>query len=404
MNWKKFLTDFIFEWKKTIINKIDINDVKITQFINEYWASKQRQSCSLHEVSYRACFKPELPKFFINLLTKEWDVVYDPFSWRWTTVLEAWLIWRNIIVNDINPLTKILIQPRFFIPNNKDVENRLKEIQILDKIESDIDLTMFYESNTLKEILSLKKYLDDKIKEKKEDSIDRWIRMVATSRLTWHSKWFFSVYTLPPNQAVTKERQIKINKDRNQIPEYRNVKDLILKKSKSLIKDLNKKDIQNLNQVWDKWLFLNNNAWDTLKIKDNSVNLTVTSPPFLDVVNYAQDNWLRCWFNWIDVKEIEKKIITNKKIEDWCEFIQKVFNELYRITKTNWYVAFEVWEVRNWKIKLDEYVVKLWLKSWFKCEWILINDQIFTKTANIWGVNNNNLWTNTNRIVIFKKV
>jgi len=43
---------------------------------------------------------------------------------------------------------------------------------------------MFYESNTLKEILSLKKYLDDKVKEKKEDPIDRWIRMVATSRLT----------------------------------------------------------------------------------------------------------------------------------------------------------------------------------------------------------------------------
>jgi len=34
---------------------------------------------------------------------------------------------------------------------------------------------------------------------------------------------------------------------------------------------------------------------------------------------------------------------------------------------------------------------------------ILINDQKFTKTANCWGVNNNNKGTNTNRIVLFRK-
>ena len=45
-----------------------------------------------------------------------------------------------------------------------------------------------------------------------EDNIDRWIRMVATNRLTGHSPGFFSVYTLPPNQAASQNSQIKINK------------------------------------------------------------------------------------------------------------------------------------------------------------------------------------------------
>ena len=31
------------------------------------------------------------------------------------------------------------------------------------------------------------------------------------------------------------------------------------------------------------------------------------------------------------------------------------------------------------------------------------NAQKFTKTANIWGVSNNSLGTNTNRIVLFRK-
>ena len=44
--------------------------------VNEYWTSGQRQANSLHEISYRACFKPQLPKFFIERLTKVGDGVY----------------------------------------------------------------------------------------------------------------------------------------------------------------------------------------------------------------------------------------------------------------------------------------------------------------------------------------
>ena len=39
----------------------------------------------------------------------------------------------------------------------------------------------------------------------------------------------------------------------------------------------------------------------------------------------------------------------------------------------------------------------------FACDAVLINQQAFTKTANIWGVGNNTLGTNSNRIVVFKK-
>jgi len=34
---------------------------------------------------------------------------------------------------------------------------------------------------------------------------------------------------------------------------------------------------------------------------------------------------------------------------------------------------------------------------------VLINDQKFTKTANCWGVDNNDKGTNTNRVVVFRK-
>ena len=42
--------------------------------------------------------------------------------------------------------------------------------------------------------------------------------MVAINRLTGHSPGFFSVYTMPPNQAVSAVSQRKINAARGQMP------------------------------------------------------------------------------------------------------------------------------------------------------------------------------------------
>src|SRR5271170_6958601 len=58
-------------------------------FVNEFWTSKQRAASRLHEISYRACFKPQLPRFFIERLTAPGEVVYDPFMGRGTTLLET---------------------------------------------------------------------------------------------------------------------------------------------------------------------------------------------------------------------------------------------------------------------------------------------------------------------------
>ena len=214
------ILDFSLEKKNTTIEYLEFSGRNIPKYINEFWTAKQKQASSLQEVAYRACFKPQLPRFFIELLTSEGDVVYDPFLGRGTTVIEAGLLARNVIGNDINPLSKILSKPRISLVNVKDIEERLKKIPINYNLKSDLDLSMFYHPKTEKEIVSLKEYLLNK----NLDSVDEWIQMIATNRLTGHSKGFFSVYTLPPNQAVSAKRQIIINKKMNQVPEYRNIK------------------------------------------------------------------------------------------------------------------------------------------------------------------------------------
>lgn len=410
---KSHLTDFNYSEtddlfsaensSKTEIDYLKINEQSLPRFTNEYWTSKQRQANPLHEISYRACFKPQLPRFFIQLLTQKGDMVYDPFSGRGTTIIEAALIGRNIIANDINPLSIVLSKPRLFIPKISELEERLNDIEFDYSLKADIDLSMFYHPKTEAEIVSLKNYLQKRKGENEEDEIDAWIRMIATNRLTGHSTNFFSVYTLPPNQAVSQEQQKKINEIRKQRPEYKGTKKIILKKSFDLIKDINNETNRQLRKIASRALFLNQDARFTNEIPSNSIQLTVTSPPFLDVVQYTDDNWVRCWFNSIDVNEIAAKITVSKKVDEWSKVMLEVFKQLLRVTKNGGYVAFEVGEVRNGKIKLDEFVVPIGLEVGFHCEGILINKQIFTKTANIWGIRNNEKGTNTNRIVLFRK-
>ncbi|MFH1136980.1 MAG: DNA methyltransferase [Pseudomonadota bacterium] len=371
-------------------------------FSDEFWTAGQRQASSLHEISYRGCFKPQLPEFFIRRLTRPGDLVYDPFSGRGTTVIEAALLARRTAANDVNPLSRLLCAPRLFPPRPEEVAARLEEIDLDPQAKADIDLSMFYHPRTEGEIASLKNYLIEKAD--RADLLDDWIRMTATNRLTGHSKGFFSVYTLPPNQATSPERQVKINEKRNQQPEYRDVKALILKKTKSLLKKIGPAERGALAESTRGGpVFLENDAAHTPEIPSDSVKLTVTSPPFLDVVQYSADNWLRCWFNNLDAARIAAGITMARKVEKWTETMGAVFRELYRVAQPGGFVAFEVGEVKNRTVKLEEHVIPLGLAAGFGCHGVWINLQAFTKTSNIWGVGNNDLGTNTNRIVVFEK-
>jgi hypothetical protein len=225
--------------------------------------------------------------------------------------------------------------------------------------------------------------------------------MVAVNRLTGHSPGFFSVYTLPPNQAVSVASQRKINAARNQSPPRRHVPEIIARKSRQLLADFDGGAAGALACAREHAQLLTKPASKVPEIKSGTVSLVVTSPPFLDVVNYAVDNWLRCWFIGVDPASVA--LTVPGKLAEWQRAMTEVFGELHRILKRGGHVAFEVGEVRSGKIKLEEAVLPCGLAAGLKPLLILINDQKFTKTANCWGVDNNSKGTNTNRIVVFRK-
>ncbi len=156
-----------------------------------------------------------------------------------------------------------------------------------------------------------------------------------------------------------------------------------------------------LAEVAPQAILLTQPAAHTPQIPDCSVSLVVTSPPFLDVVDYATDNWLRCWFLGIDAQSV--KLTVPRKLDAWQAAMTEVFRELYRLLKPDGHVAFEVGEVHAGKTRLEEAALPCGVATGLEPELVLINDQQFTKTANCWGVDNMAKGTNTNRIVLFRR-
>lgn len=383
---------------KSLVQSKDHGEFVVPTFTNEFWTAKQRAANNLHEVSYRACFKPQLPRFFIDRLTTPGDLVMDPFMGRGTTLVESALAGRRAAGADINPLSGILTAPRLNPPTQASVKERLLKIDFTKGGDEPEDLLTFYHPDTLREISALRRHL---LEPPGADAADAWIRMVATNRLTGHSPGFFSVYTLPPNQAVTVARQKLINAKRNQTPPYRNVRAILEKKSKSLLRDITADDRQRLHSLADRHQIVVSSADDLSEIRANSVALVVTSPPFLDIVQYSTDNWLRCWFNGIDAEQI--RIWKFGNVLRWQEAMARVFVELKRVLRPGGHVAFEVGEVRKGKIQLEDHVIPAATSAGLEPVLVLINAQEFTKTSNCWGVDNQSKGTNTNRIILLRK-
>lgn len=378
----------------------------VPTFSNQFWTRDQKEGNHLHEVSYAACFKPALPRFFIERLTKLGQIVYDPFMGRGTTVLEAALIGRIPWGNDVNPLSVLLVRPRLQPPSLDQVQTRLDEIDLCDFGELRRDLRVFYHPETLKKLCGLRKYLLDRQSSSRLDIIDEWIWMVAMTRLNGHFKSAFSRRSGPPDTNPTIAAQKRINRRNKEIKHrlYRsvdkNLPQILLKKTHELTRKCPPEIREVLNNASGRALLTTNPAHSNPEIPGGAVSLVMTSPAFLKVVDYGEGNWLRCWFAGIDPEKIEFTMLDE---DEWAPYMTRVFEELFRVLEPGGHVAFEVGEVKKGTIPLDLKVLPCGVAAGFMPLLVLINHHDFNKTVRPGSKKNVRQGTNTNRVVIFQK-
>lgn len=372
------------------------------EFVGELWSSSQRQMHSLHySVSYRASFKPELPEFCIRRYSAPGDRILDQFSGRGTTAFQAALLGRIPYASDANPLASLITKAKLFPVGLDEIVLRLHEIDLMRPVPLTSYkemLSPFYHPDTYRELLNLKLAI-----KKNPDQINRFIELLAVSRLHGHSQGFFSVYSFP-QISIPPERQQLINAKRRQEPEYRSVTPRIIKKAAQSLRDGFHADFYNYA---DKSNIQCSDARNLSWLPNNSVDLIITSPPFLDKVDYLTDNWLEFWFTGINPRPLEHSLMMTSNINEWRSFMRDVLAESLRVLCTNCFAVFEVGEVEidGVTIPLDQILAEEAERirvndKIFRVEEILVNQQSFSKLSNCFQVENNRKGTNTNRLVV----
>ncbi|HZW49395.1 MAG TPA: DNA methyltransferase [Bacillota bacterium] len=310
----------------------------------------------IHQVAYLAGLNSHIAAWFIHEKTKSGDLVCDVFAGRGTTGIEASRQGRSFILNDLNPLMPILARPRVERPNFDDIGQRLQEIPFQTtmaiKEECKQDLLAYFSPQILAQLLSLRQYLLVKQRENKLDQIDRWLRFVMTERLLGSGETYFSYPTLPSGFATRPEQQRRFNQKNQADPGRKlDIASLIQQRSGFY---LDGKDNQNASGQ-----YLNQDAANLASITKQSVDLQFTSPPYLNTLEYVDDNWLRLWMNGFSEEDFAARLPRLYTMPEWCDYMNKVLKEQRRFCKSG---AINVWAVAERKVGdrwLDEILAEL---------------------------------------------
>ncbi|MCX5784601.1 MAG: DNA methyltransferase [Elusimicrobia bacterium] len=253
----------------------------------------------LHSICpYFAMFPEEFVREHVEAHTHPGDYVLDPFSGRGTTILESLLLGRKAVAVDINPVAYCISKAKAEHPSLVKVQSRLKElktlwlsmeqtpwIQLRDQMDEFFHRAFFH--STLLELLFLRQEL-----KWKSDSVDRFIAALVLGSLHGErdkSPNYFS--NQMPRTISTKPRySLKYWRKHKLWPHKRDVFGILLSRAEYRLNDTCPTINGQVEMVDAR------RVSETFSDLKGKVKLAITSPPYFNVTNYEEDQWLRLWF------------------------------------------------------------------------------------------------------------
>ncbi len=363
------------------------------------WKSYPKSSRkSLHAIcSYMAMFPPSLPRYFIEKYSEENDVILDPFCGRGTTVLEACIMNRTGIGNDLNPLAFLLSKAKSDVPQKWRILSRLKELEsnydpakVTINSEHD-DIRMIFSDDNLKQLVFLKQELCWK-----KSSVDAFIAALILGSMHGGSESYLSVsmpntFSMSPNYVKNFIREHGLKKP------SRNVFEILRTRLHRFYEKPTKK-----GKVYSQ------DVTNMTCVKDSSIDLIVTSPPYTRVIRYGQFNWIRLWFFNKTGKDVDKKLFFSQSTQKYCDFMTHVLEEMKRVLKPNGKTVLVIGDVKD---RTSDNVLNLAEVVWERCAEPLgfklvepiIEDIISdgAKVSKIWGKKKGNA-TKIDRILVIR--
>lgn len=243
---------------------------------------------------YFAMFPESFAERWIRRLTKPADTVLDPFCGRGTTALAATLAGRSAISCDVNDVAYCLTKAKTLPPAVASIRKRLSALEsgfdesrwIAESAQCPEFFHRGYSRSTLAQLLYLRKIL-----KWKTSRVDNMIAALALGSLHGesHSPSYFSnqmprTISTKPAYSVRFWESRKLRAPRRDVflilrarADYRYESPIPLGASLVLHTDM-----RNLPRERHRW--------------NEPIRCVITSPPYLDVTSFEEDQWLRLWF------------------------------------------------------------------------------------------------------------
>jgi hypothetical protein len=240
-------------------------------------------------------FPEQFAEQWIERCTWPGQTVLDPFSGRGTTPFQAVLMNRNAIGNDVNPVAFVLTGAKVDSPTQRSVEHRLWELEQSYRPEGSeaerLALPSFFKRafhhTTLRQILYLRRNLNWKT-----SRVDRFIAALSLGALHGEMTGAASYFSnqMPRTISTKPAYSLRFWRERRLWPKQREVFSILRRKAAfrfesprpSIRGKAYLSDVRMLRLVVSK--------------AESSVDCVITSPPYLDVTNFEEDQWLRLWF------------------------------------------------------------------------------------------------------------
>ena len=262
--------------------------------LGQRWGHPWHSMCS-----YLGTFPPALARSLIAMFTEPGDVVMDPFSGRGTTLLEARLLGRTPIASDLSPIAVALSRAKNTSVDHEGITNRIEELasgydRLLHLPEAQVqpdEVQLIFHPGTLAQLCFLRRRLVNS-----RDPVDEFLvgallgimhgseRQDGTS--SYASISMPNTFSMAPNYV----RRFVATKQLNRAE--RDVFYILKQKAQRLFRESPPKEYEGTVTFADAKLL---EGYTEMKQYEGRVKLVLTSPPYLDVVNYAKLNWIRCW-------------------------------------------------------------------------------------------------------------
>jgi len=295
-------------------------------------ASCTHQECSLHQLSpYIGKLKSVIAKDLISRYSKPGELVADMFCGSGTVPLEAARLGRRVFASDRNAYAVTLTKGKLRAPAGlevalEDIDHLLKRVKSLpmpDLRHVPQWVRAFFHPRTLKEALRLIHFLGRE---------RRYFLLASMLGILHHQRPGFLSY--PSSHLVPYLRSNKFPKATYpDLYEYRQVAPRLKAKVKRMLK---RPPVGELSELVED---VRKSSVESVNLPD-AVDCVITSPPYMNALDYGRDNRLRLWF--LDEAHLESMDRALVGLHGFTRAIKALAKQLQKKVRKGGYCLFIV--------------------------------------------------------------